>query len=54
MHNVKDRLGHSYIETIINIYVHTTKTESNKTADVFGDFTETIFYNIYNSQSQCL
>jgi len=40
MHNVKDRLGHSDIQTTMNIYNHVTKTERSKTADVFSDFME--------------
>lgn len=38
MQNVKDRLGHSDIKTTMNIYAHVTKTERDKTADLFGDF----------------
>jgi len=38
MQNVKDRLGHSDIKTIMNIYAHVTKTERSKTAYLFGDF----------------
>jgi len=40
MHNVKDRLGHSDIQTTMNIYNHVTKTERSKTADLFSDFME--------------
>lgn len=43
MHNVKDRLGHSDIQTTMNIYAHVTKSERNKTADVFGDFMNSNF-----------
>lgn len=38
MNSVKDRLGHSDIQTTMNIYAHVTKTERAKTADVFEDF----------------
>ncbi|GAA0355572.1 tyrosine-type recombinase/integrase [Alkalibacterium iburiense] len=40
MNNVKDRLGHSNIKTTMNIYAHVTKTERDKTADLFSDFME--------------
>lgn len=42
MQNVKQRLGHSDIKTTMNIYAHVTKTERDKTADVFGDFMNTM------------
>lgn len=38
MNQVKDRLGHSDIQTTMNIYAHVTKSERSKTADLFGDF----------------
>lgn len=38
MQNVKERLGHSNIQTTMNIYAHVTKTERSKTADIFGDY----------------
>lgn len=38
MHNVKERLGHSNIQTTMNIYTHVTKSERDKTADIFNDF----------------
>lgn len=40
MQNVKNRLGHSDIQTTMNIYAHVTKTERSKTADLFGEFME--------------
>lgn len=40
MQNVKERLGHSNIRTTMDIYAHVTKTERDKTADIFGDFIE--------------
>lgn len=43
MHNVKNRLGHSDIQTTMNIYTHVTKTERTKTADLFSDFMENSF-----------
>ena len=38
MHNVKERLGHSDIQTTMNIYAHVTTTDRDKTADLFGSF----------------
>lgn len=38
MHNVKNRLGHSDIQTTINIYNHVTEQERSSTADLFSDF----------------
>lgn len=43
MNAVKDRLGHSDIQTTMNIYAHVTKTERDKTADIFEDFMESSF-----------
>lgn len=40
MQNVKERLGHSNIKTTMDIYAHVTKTERDKTADLFGEFME--------------
>ena len=42
MQNVKERLGHSDIQTTMNIYAHVTTTERDKTADLFGTFMDTI------------
>ena len=36
--SVKERLGHSDIQTTMNIYAHVTTTERDKTADLFGSF----------------
>lgn len=38
MNQVKDRLGHSDIQTTMNIYAHVTKMVRSKTADLFSDF----------------
>lgn len=38
MHAVKDRLGHSDIQTTMNIYTHVMKKERDKTAELFSDF----------------
>lgn len=40
MHTVKNRLGHSDIQTTMNIYTHVTKQERGKTAELFSDFME--------------
>ena len=37
---VRLRLGHSDIETTMNIYTHVTKERQNKVADTFADFME--------------
>lgn len=38
MHTVKNRLGHSDIQTTMNIYTHVTKQERGQTAELFSDF----------------
>lgn len=43
MHTVKDRLGHSDIQTTMNIYTHVTKPERGKTAELFSDFMDNDF-----------
>ena len=40
MQDVKERLGHSDINTTMNIYTHVTKAEQKKTADNFARFME--------------
>ena len=35
MQDVKERLGHSDINTTMNIYTHVTKAEQKKTADIY-------------------
>ena len=40
MQDVKERLGHSDINTTMNIYTHVTKSEQKKTADNFARFME--------------
>lgn len=46
MHTVKNRLGHSDIQTTMNIYTHVTKQERGQTAELFSDFMDN---NIMNS-----
>lgn len=38
MHEVKDRLGHSSIQTTMDIYTHITDKRKNETADTFANF----------------
>ena len=38
MNQVKDRLGHSDIQTTMNIYSHVTKMVRSKSTDLFSDF----------------
>ena len=40
MQDVKERLGHSDINTTMNIYTHVTKSEQKKPADNFARFME--------------
>lgn len=35
---VKDRLGHSNIQTTMNVYTHVTKNKRNETADLFANY----------------
>lgn len=51
MHNVKERLGHSDIQTTMNIYTHVTTTERDKTADLFGNFMDAMHQESNPSQS---
>ena len=38
VNDVKDRLGHSNIQTTLNIYAHVTKQQQQDTADMFSKF----------------
>ena len=51
MQNVKERLGHSDIQTTMNIYAHVTTTERDKTADLFGSFMNAMHQESNPSQS---
>lgn len=42
MQNVKERLGHSDIQTTMNIYTHVTKSGRSKTADIFSEYMQDI------------
>ncbi|MFK4566514.1 integrase [Enterococcus sp. UD-01] len=40
MKQVQARLGHSTIETTMNVYTHVTKSDEEETAEIFATFIE--------------